>query len=81
MTYTKKYPQTSKSAAYNKFRRMAKNCGWGAVKYFECGFSTWWYGKSNPDDNFDNEYSIYVNTNYHSEETLNRMYENNCKFY
>lgn len=89
MNYTKKYKQVSKGAARAKYTRMAANMKMsGANPSFECGFSTWWWGKdiepdengsfpSNPDDCQD--YAIYVSSNYHSKDSLDRMYKTNCK--
>jgi hypothetical protein len=79
MQYTKKYPQVSKAATYSKFRRMTKQLGYANTNYLEVGFSNWWYGKSNPDDQFCDEYAIYTISNYHSESTLDRMYKTNFK--
>jgi len=76
MNYTKKYPQVSKAAARAKYARMAANKGMSATNSnFECGFSTWWWGKDNDYD----EYAIFVSSNYHPEESLDRMYKTNCK--
>ena len=79
MNYTKKYKQVSKAAARAKFARMAHNVGrQSSVSNFECGFSTWWWGKDteNPDQE---AYAIFVNTNYHPEWALDEMYKTNCK--
>ena len=96
MNYTKKFKQVSKNAARAKFARMAASMGRQAsVSSFECGFSTWWWGKDeyshcdNPDsyeeyfmqpNNPDSDdYAIFVNSNYHVESTLDEMYKTNCK--
>jgi len=76
MNYTKKYPQVSKAAARAKYARMAANKGMAATNSnFECGFSTWWWGK---DKDYD-EYAIFVSSNYHPESSLDIMYKTNCK--
>ena len=89
MNYTKKYEQVSKEAARKKFGRMANACGRTAnVSSFECGFSTWWWGKNiepdkqnrwpyNPD--YCDDYAIFVSSTYHVESTLDAMYKSNCK--
>jgi len=85
MNYTKKYEQVSKSAAKSKFARMASARGRSSsVTSFECGFSTWWWGKDIDDNaspfDIDNaDYAIFVSTNYHVESTLDDMYKTNCK--
>jgi hypothetical protein len=78
MNYTKKYEQVSKVAARSKFRRMMSGVGRFGQTTFECGFSTWWWGKDT--DNPDLEsYAIFVSTIYHTESTLDKMYKTNCK--
>lgn len=76
MNYTKKYTQTSKAAARSKFRRMQSGAGFAGKKNFEAWFSTWWI--SIDDEDLDN-LAIYVNSNYHPEASLGRMYKSNCK--
>lgn len=78
MNYSKKYQQVSKSAAKAKFRRMESGMGRNGVTNFECGFSTWWIGK---DDEDEDNLAIYATTTYHSESTLDKMYKTNCKSY
>jgi hypothetical protein len=89
MNYTKKYPQVSKAAARAKYTRMATTMKRAATTpSFECGASTWWWGKNiepdktgcwpyNPD--FCEDYAIFVSSTYHPETTLDRMYKTNCK--
>jgi hypothetical protein len=86
MKYTKKYEQVSKKAARSKFNRMQSGAGRYGQASFECGFSTWWWGKD-LDDNaspyeIDNaSYAIFVSSTYHPESTLDEMYRTNCKKY
>lgn len=84
MKYTKKYEQVSKAAARAKFNRMQSGVGRFGQSSFECGFSTWWWGKDIDDNasqfDIDNvAYAIFVSTNYHVESTLDEMYKTNCK--
>ena len=78
MNYTKKFDQVSKAAACAKFRRMANNVGrQGSVSSFECGFSTWWWGKV--PESQEPIYSIFVSSTYHPAHSLDKMYKTNCK--
>ncbi len=90
MKYTKKYPQVSKAAARAKFNRMQSGAGRFGQAVFECGFSTWWWGKDIEenedgtyayDPEFCEDYAIFVSTTYHTESTLDAMYKSNCKKY
>jgi len=78
MNYTKKYQQVSKAAAKSKFRRMQSGAGRFGQQSFECGFCTWWMGKDEESGDPD-QYAIFVQTTYHPEATLDRMYKSNCK--
>lgn len=79
MKPTKIFPQVSKEAARAKFNRMQSGAGRFGQSTFECGFSTWWWGKNVNEESSDVEYAIFVSTTYHSESTLDKMYESNCK--
>jgi hypothetical protein len=65
------FPQTSRSAAKTKFKRMLTGAGFFGMNSFTIGFANWTL----------NEDTIECYTTYHAESTVLEMYTSNCKRY